>query len=829
MKIYNSYILYIFLLFVYALFSSCRPTRKLLKGELLLDKNFIVDKAGHLDEEEMKMNIKQKPNRKIIFSRFHLSLYNSVNKEKMEIAKFKRSARIDSINSKRLIKNKIINEKRKEKGKSLKKLVLKKKSALSIREWLLSIGEPPVKYDSSLTKKSTHQIKQYMNNKGFFNSTIRDSLHIHKKKAKVYYIINEGKPYTIRNLSYDIKDNQLAYYIFSDSAFSLIKKRMRYDVDVIQSERDRMTNTLRNQGFFYFSKEYIYFEIDSSLNTNEVNITVKIKNNFKKSNEIKDTLIETPHNRFSINNIYVHTDYNPESKASTQDTIRINNVYLLTNGRSKIKPRLITDAILFSKGSLFQQTHSDQTYKRLSELKMYRSVQIQYVDIGNTLLDCYIYLSRVPKQSFSVLTDGINTSGSLGVLGNIVYQNNNLLRGGEVFEIKLKGSLEVQKVKAKDDNLLFSETKSSVPFNTLELGSELNLLIPRFVTPFKITGTKSNNAKTKITSTYNFQKRPSYGRSIANLAFGYTWKETETKRHVINPIEFNLVNVFELSPQLLKTITDSKDLFLKNSYLDHFTLGSRYSFVFSNQDLRKQKNFSFLRIGAEATGNIMRTIYTYVDKHIKALPFSGESFTVHNIPFSQYLRFDIDYRYNKLLSITDKFVYRIAFGIGKPLYNLRVLPLEKSFFAGGPNGVRAWQARTLGPGAYVDSTGGYYTDKIGDVKVEGNLEYRFNIVKIVNGAMFIDGGNIWLRKPYKSYPGGEITDSNGKLIAPTKIVGQIALGTGMGIRLDFGFFIIRLDAAIKIKNPALKEGDRWMIGKKPLNDIVYNFGIGYPF
>ena len=330
----------------------------------------------------------------------------------------------------------------------------------------------------------------------------------------------------------------------------------------------------------------------------------------------------------------------------------------------------------------------------------------------------------------------------------------------------------------------------------------------------------NNNAKTNLTANFNFQRRPDYRRSISNVAYGYVWRETITKKHIINPIEFNLVNIFGLSPQLKALMdADDVDLFLANTYSDHFTLGSRYAFIFSNQDIKKNKNFSFLRIGAEAAGNLMRWTFNLLDQYITPMQYVDGSYLVDSIRFSQFLRFDMDYRYYKILNVSDKLVYRFAFGVGKPLHNLRFLPLEKSFFGGGPNGIRAWETRTLGPGAHRAES--KYADKIGDIKIEGNFEYRFNVIKMLKSALFIDAGNIWLRKPYEKYPEGEFTGS--------KFIGQIAIGAGMGLRLDFNFFILRLDVAFKVKDPALPAGDRWTFGKQPLKYPAFNFGIGYPF
>lgn len=836
-----------FFLFISFILVSCNPTKKLADGEYLLNKNIIIDKTSNLEKSDMEAYIKQKPNRKMLFWKFYLHVYNSVNQEKLEKKKMRRNAKFESINARRIEKNKRENEKRIAKGKPTQKAILKKKSTLTYREWLLSIGEPPVIYDSVLTRKSSKQIKLFLNNKGFFNSSVKDSTVIRKKKAKVYYSINAGFPYKIRNVSYEMKDEQLNYYVLSDASNSVIKRGVNYDLDLLQDERSRITNLLRNDGYFNFSKEFIYFEADTSLGTREVDITLGIKNPLiKKTGEAgkKDTIVEEQHARYYISNIYIYTDYDPKLKLPPRDTIVINDYFIMSTGLLRYKPSLISNAIFLSKGELFQQSHADLTYRRLSELKMFRSVQLQFVDIGRLQLDCHIYLSNVPKQSFSAETEGTNTSGTLGIAGNLIYQNKNSFKGGEIFEVKFKGAMEVQ---AGNSEVVYPIIigNDTLPFNTLELGGEVNLRVPRFLTPFHISGTKSNNAKTNFISTYNYQLRNSFERSIANLSFGYSWKETVTKQHVINPMEFNLVNVNITDTTLRNTIEDSKDLFLKNSYSDHFTLGTRYAFIFNNQNIRKNKNFSFLRIGAEGAGNTLRGLFNLADQYIQEMPYLGGSFMVDSIPFSQYLRFDIDYRFYKILNENDKLVYRAAFGVGKPLHNLRVLPLEKSFFAGGPNSVRAWESRTLGPGSFNDSAS-TFADKIGDAKIEANFEYRFNVVRILNAALFADAGNIWLRKKYESYPGGEFFNDT---VSSFNFVNQLAIGAGMGFRLDFNFFIIRLDWAFKVRDPArisskTNEHDPWVYThyfQKNWKDdyvnryghkypfMVVNFGIGYPF
>lgn len=822
--------LYLLFSILYFLLPSCNPTKRLTEGEFLLKKNIIIDKSSGIDKSEIESYIKQKPNRKMLFWRLYLNIYNTVNQEKMERKKEKHDIRVDSVNAKRTRRNIFVNAKREAAGKNPQKVVLKKKEKLTRREWLLSIGEPPVIYDSLLAQKSVKQIKLFVNNKGFFNSVVKDSVKIINKKAVVSYIIKPGQPYRIRNLIYEIKDYQLYYFVLSEASNALIKRGENYDLDVLEKERDRITTMLRNLGYFFFAKDYIYFEVDSSLGSHEVNITLGIKNPVVKIAGEKDSVAESTHKRYTLDNIFVLTDYNSQLKLAPTDTLFVNDYYLLSTGKLRYKQKLLTDAVFLSKGDLYQQKNYELTYRRLSELKLFRTVQLQFVDIGNNLLECHIYLSNVPKQSFSAEAGGINTSETKGIEGNLTYQNKNSFKGGEIFEVKVKGSLEVQKtLNGKTNNVL----TGGDPFNTRELGAQINLSVPRFLTPFGIKGRKSNNAKTNFMSSYNYQNRPDYfERYISNLSYGYSWTESATKKHIINPIEFSFVDIFNVSPVLATAMNNS--IFLRNSYSPHFTIGTRYAFIFSNQNIRKQQSFSFLRIGAEGAGNAMRGLFNLFDKYkdtiqqrekdTTIIPFS---YTIKNIRFSQYVRFDIDYRYYKLLNEKDKLAYRFVLGMGKPFVNLRELPLEKSFFAGGSNDIRAWQARTLGPGNYQEPFTYTPNDKIGDIKIEGNIEYRFHIIKMLNAALFVDAGNIWLRKKFDSYPKGEFhflgTDST------TSFIDQIAIGTGIGLRLDFNFFIIRLDGAIKFRDPSLPPFFQWGFDKRALRNGVLNFGIGYPF
>jgi outer membrane protein assembly factor BamA len=808
---------YFSFLLLYFFLSSCNSIKNLKDDEVLLTRNVIRSSNRKFEKSELATYLKQKQNRKVLFWKIHLHIFNSIDAAKLEKIIESKTAKRALYNKNKIEKYKTINAQRMAAGKQSITPKLKKSKPFILREWWRSNGEPPVIYDTLATQKSVKQLKSFLNSKGYFNNTVTDSVRINNRKATVYYTLAEGKPYTIQSVTYDSKDEYIKSIISSQTAASLIKVGENYDVDILQKERERITNVLNNNGYFSFAKESIFFEADSNSGNHQITISVSIKNAFVKDKENNDSLIETEHIRYYLNQIYIFPNYNALSSALT-DTLVFNQYRIIYFGKQNFKSRFIADAVSISTGDLFQQAEVDKTYRRLSDLKIFKSVQIQFSMVENNRLNCFIYLTNVPKQSIALETEGINTSGTLGIAGNVVYKNKNVFKGGELFEWKTRGALEVQKTKVQNNTII----TPTLPFNTLETGTEANLTTPRFLFPFTIKSSKNNNAKSILSGNYNYQRRPDFGRSLSNVSFGYQWKETETKQHLINPIEFNLINIFNESKQLQATIDKSQDPFLKYSYSDHITIGTRYAFTFNNQDLHKTKDFSFLRIGAEGAGNALREVFNFISLNTNAsLQNKDGSFMIDSIPFSQYVRFDLDYRYYKVLNESDRLVGRVALGVGKALTNSKALPLEKSFFAGGPNSIRAWATRTLGPGGYLDSTNTNAADKMGDIKIESNLEYRFNILRSFNGALFMDAGNVWLSNNVDIYPHGRFT---GK-----EFLDQIALGAGMGLRVDFSFFIVRLDGAFKVKDPSLPKNNRWTLGKQPLKDVAINVGIGYPF
>jgi hypothetical protein len=812
---------------------SCKTTHKLKEGECLLDENIILNNKTEVATSDIIPFMRQQPNRYLIninalgirWFPYYLWLYNTVDKTKMQKVKDARDAKYDKINAQRVLKNDIQNKKREAKGKKPKDVKLKDKTSLTWRESWLQNGEPPAILDSSQIKLSEEQIKKFLFTKGYFNATVKDSVWVskNKKKARVYYKLHGGMPYQINAIKYSVEDPTLEYFILQDTLHSLIKRGMRYDADVLTKERDRIAKQQRNDGYFNFSSEFIFLLIDTNLSENRVNVEINIKK-YAYHPDNSEALVYTNHIRYHINNIYIITDYDIfKRNQQYKDTVVYNNVTFLYNKKLLFRKKDIAGKIFFYTGELFNSDKVDESYSRLSSMKAFKSVNINFKQDNQKkdYINSYILMSPAYKQNFSIETDGTNTSGNLGVEASVVYQNRNIFRGSELLEIKLKGGLIAQKNFAADNaNSSALNTPFLKAFNTVQFGPEINLSFPKPLFPFTLIKFYKNAApKTTLSTSFNFQQNSLYSRALTSISYGVQFGGKKYIRHIIVPFEATLIKAY-LSDGFATQLDSLKNLFLKTSFVSHMTTVSRYTWIYNNQlntDANIYKTFSYLKVDLESSGNILRGIYNLTNQPKD----SAGRYHILNVPFAQFLRFDLDYRIYKTVRKLGRFVYRITGGMGYALANLNALPYEKSFYGGGPNDVRAWTARSLGPGG-SSQVGDKYNDKIGDIQIEMNFEYRFKIYKWLNGAYFIDAGNIWLRQKQAEKPLGEF--------AFNRFYKEFATGTGIGLRADFSFFILRVDGAYKVYDPSMPEGDRFVFGTKKFGTLfVLNFGIGYPF
>lgn len=813
---------------------ACNVNKHLQEGEYLVEKSLVKENRTAIDNSELEAFIRQNPNRKILKTvRFNLWLYNQVDQKKMVRYKEQRNLKYDRINARRIEKNNERNERRVAKGKKPKSPRLKNKEKLTFRESILEAGEPPVILDTFLTNVTVNQLQKFVFSRGYFNSRVRDSLSVDvkAKRAKVYYFISKSTPYRIQSINYKIEDPLIEYFIYNDTSSCLIKRQHIYNEDVMEKERQRITENQLNNGYFYFAPEYIYYLADTNLPGHNVNITIGLKMYSEAFSTSVDSLVYKNHPRFYIQNVYVIPETLKDFRGKPddvymKDTTEYHDIKILHNGDLKFRKKDLLRDVTVAPGQLYQQDKGEETYKGLSSLRVFKSVFIQYIVNPKypDKLDCYIVCQPMVKQAITIETEGTNTSGNLGIAGSIVFQNKNTFKGAELVELKLKGSIAAQKQFNTDQTTTINNVQST--FNTVQFGPELNIYFPRALFPFTLFYYKKDanekryftQPKTILNLSLNYQSRPEYYRTIANISYGFKFTNANGLfTYDVIPLEVYSVKA-KLFGTFKQSLIDLNDFFLLNSFQDHITTLSKVSMTFNNQNLPKKRTLTYLRASLTSSGNILRGLYSAAGQ-----PKDAEGrYLILNTPFSQFVKFDADYRVYFKIRKGNKLVYRVAGGIGKPLDNLSVLPYEQSFFGGGPNGIRAWRARTLGPGGYSqpDNVTARY-DKIGNVQLESNIEYRFHIFKSFYGAWFVDAGNIWLTYEDPSKPGGKFSFNN--------FYKEIAVGSGFGLRYDFSFFILRLDAAVKIRDPKYAENDRWTFDKAPVNSAVLNFGIGYPF
>ena len=657
--------------------------------------------------------------------------------------------------------------------------------------------------------ESKRLIEKYLNNTGYFKSKVTPQKSVEDKRATVTYVVHPTKPYYIRNIDYKISDSVIAKEIKKLEDELPVKEGDIYNAYTMDKERDVITTHLRNNGYFMFTKEYIVYEVDTNLMQKKADITVRIDG--KK------------HDKYEIEEVFIYPDFKmtdtgpydtvPHTfKLSKKDPeYQFDFIY---SKNPKIHLQTFDQVIQIRPGELFSQKKISQTYRALGSLKLYTISNI-YIDTissgGNDTvkpLKCDITLQKGKVHYYNIQIEGNNSGGDLGALGSISYRNNNIFRGSEVLRITLRGGFQAQRV----DDYIISEGI----FNTKELSIDASILFPRFLSPFRLNRFVTEyQPKTVLSTGYNVQIRPLYSRYIGMASFGYNWKTTNTIENLLTPINLNIVKVLpdDLFAFLLDLETNQR---IKDQYTDHLILGLNYSFIFNNQNVKKKDNdFVYFKFDIETSGNVLSLF-----NNTSLITEQDNYHEIMGIRYSQFFKYQFDVRFYHYFNSTNTLALRFMYGQGIAYGNSNDIPFERSFYAGGANGMRGWRFRGLGPGEFKNVYG-YDIEQIGDLQLESNIEYRFPIYAFFKGAIFSDMGNIWTLSDNEAFPGGQFKFD--------KFYKQIAVDAGFGLRLDFSFFLIRLDVAAPLCDPAYDEGSRWRISKLQWKDLVWNFGIGYPF
>jgi outer membrane protein insertion porin family len=682
------------------------------------------------------------------------------------------------------------------------------------------LGNPPVLLSHAQPKKMAATLQTEVNNNGYFRSTVWYEIKTKRKKSLIIYTVNLQRPYRLRNIDYDFLDT--TYLNFSQAVIngSLLKENRRYQLERLQKDQERIEEVAKNNGYYYFDDRYLLFDADSSVGKRRVDVTL----NFERKTPPKMSRI------YRVRNITVFPNYelSNDSVAAMADTTMVDGFRYIDN-RGQFRPRIITNVINVIPDSVYRRINHEYTLSRLMSLKTFKFVNMKFTESkeDSSSLDATIYLTPLLKKSVRFQVEGVSKSNNFVGPGlELMLTNRNIFRGAEMLQLKLNTAYETQ-----------ISRQQSGALNSIELGASLGLYIPRFIAPIRIRSRSTKYLpQTEFKLANNFQQRIRYFRLTSfSASYGYTWRETTFRTHQLFPVDITFVKSSKTSEEFDALLEQNPTL--ANSFQNQFIIGSHYSFIINTQlredivtkyEARDDRKSHFYFNGTvDLSGNIISTL--------QGLNKSNEPpHEVLGSPYSQYVILSSDFRYYYQLNRKSKLAARLFAGAGYAYGNSANLPYIKQFASGGSNSVRAFPARSIGPGTYnirTDTTvtsDTYFIDQRGDIKLEANVEYRFDIFKALKGAVFADAGNIWLWNKDPLRPGAEFKKD--------KFLSELAIGTGVGIRYDFNFFVLRLDVAFPIRKPYLEENNRWVFDEITFGssawrkqNIVFNIAIGYPF
>ncbi|MDO4726650.1 MAG: BamA/TamA family outer membrane protein [Porphyromonadaceae bacterium] len=658
------------------------------------------------------------------------------------------------------------------------------------------IGEKPI-YESNVNIENTERVMlNRLENRGFFFSEVSSEINRDKKRKtlKVIYKVKVSEPYLIENYSVDTDSSTIYEVIKSTMPQTLIKKGMRFDLDLLKSERERIDRALKLKGYYNFNADFLTFEADTNRynNTHATDLSIHLKKDVPKASLLP----------YKIDQINVFPNYIIGNYSVQESIIKFNNKNY-HQGELFFKPHLLDPFILLKKGQYYNPDKSRSTSRRLGSIGTYRFVNIQYETLDSLAtnkegaLKANIYLSplqkRVLKSELQLVTKSNNFTGP-GLVATL--SNRNLYNGGEILNISGKFGYETQ-----------FNSGGSTGLQTLLFGVESELIFSRVLFPIRINTDffKHSIPKTRIALDVLYQNRSElYSLLGVTFSFGYLWNANRYVSHQVNPISINFLNLTNTSDQFQKILNTNP--FIKNSLDQQFIAGLTYSFIFNDLVNQSRRHQFFITSTFDIAGNTVNLLS-------RSNKFLG-------LEYSQYAKVDLDVRYHLRLDANRKIVMRFFGGIGVPYGNSKTMPFVKQYFSGGPFSVRAFRIRSLGPGNYkpeVSSENFSFFDQTGNIRLEANIEYRFSIFSFLKGALFADAGNVWNTPSNNSVTGGKFSSD---------FINELGIGIGFGLRVDIQSFVIRLDLAAPIHTPYLYKGERWDFKYK---QSVLNLAVGYPF
>ena len=651
-----------------------------------------------------------------------------------------------------------------------------------INRTLRNMGEAPVVYDTLQARLSCENLQRALQNLGYLDSQVELFTDRKDKKLNAVYVLHPGTPYYIRKVNYDIQDSLIARLL--EKYVHQLMEGDKLNVDALNQERSRITGHLQDNGYFRFHKEFINFRVDTIQSAHQADVTLLLRP--YRTSDILDTL----HTRYTVRNI----DY---ASGNPQDTV----IHLRKN--------VLRENTFIKEGKSYSASDLQNTYNHFGRLGAVKYTNITFEqDPDSALLDAHIQLQTNKPATISFQPEGTNTAGDLGAAASLTYENRNLFRGSESFSVQVRGAYEA---------IRGLEGYSNQDY--IEYSVESRLSFPRFMMPFLSSDVRRRTiATSEVSLTYDTQNRPEFHRRVLSAGWRYKWSPLSSR----NQYQFDLLNLnYVFMPWISETFrkeyldnTSNYNAILRYNYEDLFIMKTGFGFSYNDGKTAIKTNL-------ETAGNLLSLGSAIFGWKKDAM----NQYKVFNIAYAQYIKGDIDFTRHLISGYHDQLVFHVGFGIAYPYGNSTILPFEKRYFSGGANSVRGWSVRSLGPGRYKDKDGNInFITQTGDIKLDLNLEYRTHLFWKFGGALFVDAGNIWTIRDYPSQPGGQFRFQN--------ILKDLAVSYGMGLRLNFDYFIIRFDMGMKAVNPAYKTEDENhfpLIHPRLSRDFAFHFAVGLPF
>ena len=692
------------------------------------------------------------------------------------------------------------------------------KKETKVKWWIKNkVGEPPVIYDPDLSDKSDDLMKYYLQNSGYQNAQVSHDTVTRKKKTTITYTIMKGPMWKFGDITFAAGPYMTDSITQAHFKLCRLHTGDKYDVTTLKAERDRIETDLKNSGFFFFGKEYVAFDCDTNQKPKIVNVTIHI-------NQPSDSIF---HEQYRINEIYVTSDFGAELSTGgpvKRDTTHINEFYFITHKKTVI-PKVIMDAVFVKQDQLYSKDNYVKTVKTLSNLIAFKFVTVDYYrdTTRDGYLNCIINLTPGKKQSFNIEGQAnISQEGYFGLSGLVSYKDKNVSHRSDLLAIDFTPSVQFVFGKNQPVRVFTEDYAPSASYYFNKFLFPLNRKFRQSI--------KDKSPKTVISIKYNYENRNDFDSTGKeqffyklhgfNASFGYEWNKNAFIRHILTPINFTLFLIPTEGAYFVQQLDANPTL--KSSYQPQIIFGPSYTFIYNNQRTKIDKRYMFFRTSLETAGNILMAGYTLanIDRHT-TLPYE-----ILGKDFSEFVRGEFDLRGYLRLDNHSLFAARSFFGIAIPYGNSTAVPFTKQFSVGGPTSLRGFQIREIGPGAYINPNHDYnenlgFFNQTGDMKMEANLELRYDIFKWFKGAIFTDMGNVWLLKKDAATPNGEFEFNT--------FWKQFAIDVGAGIRLDFSYFVVRLDYGIPIRNPANAPDHQWYFHETNLGPGVFQLAVGYPF